>query len=129
MINTNFKILIVDDKQEILSLLKRYITSVLPELSIETASNGRVALEKLVQMSKNEKLPDLVLSDVMMPNMDGLELYKSSKKEYPNLMFILMSGYNSNEEEIKRLKIPYLEKPFKLEEVKNKIVEVLNYEN
>ena len=65
----------------------------------------------------------------MMPNMDGLELYKSSKKEYPNLMFILMSGYNSNEEEIKRLKIPYLEKPFKLEEVKNKIVEVLNYEN
>jgi len=60
-------ILVVDDDPEIVSLLRRGL--VFEGYSVETASNGVEALAKI-----REKEPDLVILDVMMPGIDGLEV-------------------------------------------------------
>ncbi len=82
-------ILVVDDEQDMLQLLKR---SLQPDLNcrIETAVSGPQALEILAR----ERF-DLVLADIKMPAMDGLELLERIKRKQPELTVVMMTGHGT----------------------------------
>ena len=77
---------------------------------MNTASDGAAALEQL------QRTPhDLVVTDIRMPNMTGIELLRSIKERYPHVEVILITGYGSKElaAEAQRLgAYDYIEKPF-----------------
>ena len=84
------KILIVDDHEVILETLAETVKRF--GYKYETASNGREAYEKL----KKEPLYDVVITDIKMPIMDGIELLKIINKEYPNTDVVVMTGYHTD---------------------------------
>lgn len=93
----SFRILIVDDEMEYREVLqmileeKGYIT--------ETAVNGKDALEKLKKNNFN-----LVLTDLIMGEMDGVELLKNIKKDYNEIEVILITGYGTIENAVDAMK-------------------------
>ncbi|MGL1934305.1 MAG: response regulator [Fibrobacterales bacterium] len=85
-INLLGRLLIVDDEQEICEMLSRNFK--LLGHAVETANNGVEALRLM-----NEKQFDVVISDIIMPEMNGVALLKEIRNKYPMLRVIMMSGY------------------------------------
>lgn len=86
--NMNKDLLVVEDEIELTNLVVELISSDI-KLTIDTASNGKEALEKL-----KENTYTLVISDVRMPEMSGIELLKEAKNTLESLpKFFLMSGF------------------------------------
>lgn len=83
---TTPQILVVDDSIVVRMLLKKLITTDL-ETEVVMAQNGEAALE---QVSK--RIPNLVILDVEMPIMDGMETLKKLRKLYPNLRVLMLSA-------------------------------------
>ena len=79
-------ILVVDDEADIRELLSRHFGYL--GFHIETASNGREALEIL-----GAKKIDILISDIMMPEMNGVELLKVVRNDYPLVRSIMITGY------------------------------------
>lgn len=79
-------LLIVDDEAEIRESLARHFRFL--GFPVATAGNGREALEAMRQ----EKI-DIVISDIMMPEMDGIELLRAIRAEYPMVHTIMTTGY------------------------------------
>lgn len=80
------RLLIVDDEADIREMLARHFRFL--GLSVSTAENGREALEIL----RREKT-DIVISDIMMPEMNGIELLRALRAEYPMVHSIMITGY------------------------------------
>jgi DNA-binding NtrC family response regulator len=102
-------LLIVDDEIDMLQLLKR---SLEPELEcrIETATSGKGALEILSQRSF-----DLVLADLKMPGMSGLELLEAIKQEFPDLTVVMMTAFGGVETAVEAMRngaYDFITKPF-----------------
>ena len=102
-------ILIVDDEQDLLQLLKR---SLEPDLScrVKTASNGDAALKYL-----GADAFDLVLADIKMPGMNGLELLEYIKKDTPDLTVVMMTAHGDIEMAVQAMKsgaYDFITKPF-----------------
>ncbi|HWX77408.1 MAG TPA: response regulator [Candidatus Acidoferrales bacterium] len=87
------RVLIVDDDAGVCQSLGDLLEE--EQCDIETASSGVVAMECL-----RDRKFDLVLSDVVMPDMDGYQLYQTVKKEYPNLPVILMTAFNYDKDHV-----------------------------
>jgi DNA-binding NtrC family response regulator len=105
----NKKILIVDDESDMLELLKR---SLEPDLNcrIATASSGKDALEMIAKQEF-----DLVLADIKMPRMDGLELLELIKRDYPDLTVVMMTAFGGVETAVKAMRngaYDFVTKPF-----------------
>jgi len=105
----NRQILIVDDEMDMLQLLKR---SLEPDLKckVETALSGEQALQLL-----ERKIFDLVLADIKMPGMDGLELLELIKRENPDLTVVMMTGHGDIDMAVKAMKsgaYDFITKPF-----------------
>ena len=83
-------ILVVDDELVICQLLETFFSN--KGYEIRTALNGADALVRIT-----EKTPDIVISDIRMPVMDGIELFKNIKEHYPQIKLVLMTGYNVDE--------------------------------
>ena len=79
-------ILIVDDELEIRNLLTRHFT--FEDYSILEAADGREALDIL----ENNKV-DVVISDIVMPRMSGVEMLEIISTEYPMIRTVMMTGY------------------------------------
>jgi len=108
----NPRILIVDDEPDVRKVLKDMARRVL-RFDAWEASDGREAL-----MLFREMQPDVVLSDIRMPGMDGISLLKSIKNERPNVPVILITGYPSVEVAIQGMKegaSDFITKPFRLD--------------
>jgi PAS domain S-box-containing protein len=90
---SNLKILIVDDDAGICQSLKDLLEQ--DRCCIETAASGVYATEWLERQEF-----DLVLSDVVMPDMDGYQLYQAVKKKNPNLPVVLMTAFNYDKDHI-----------------------------
>lgn len=103
------EILIVDDEIDMLQLLKR---SLEPDLAcrIETATSGQEALRILFRKSF-----DLVLADIKMPGMDGLELLERIKADYPDLTVVMMTAFGGVETAVEAMRngaYDFISKPF-----------------
>ena len=84
------KILVVDDKAELRTLLKQYLTQ--EGFEIVTASNGQEALF----VARHEK-PDLILLDIMMPEMSGFEFIRSFSREAETPIILLTAKLDEND--------------------------------
>lgn len=82
------KILLVDDEPSAIKLLTYIIEHRYKEFEIVgTAENGQEGLEKIALLK-----PNIVITDVKMPIMDGIELAAHIKQDYPNIYCIIASG-------------------------------------
>jgi DNA-binding NtrC family response regulator len=102
-------ILIVDDEQDMLDLLKR---SLEPDLNcrVEPAPSGEAALKRLTGESF-----DLVLADIKMPGMDGLELLEIIKRKNPEQTVVMMTAFGQIETAVAAMKsgaYDFITKPF-----------------
>ena len=118
-----YKLLVVEDNVELLMLMNQLLCG---KYHVKTAANGREAL----RIIHREEL-DIIISDVMMPVMDGLKLTKIIKADpnYQHLPVILLTAKTQEEDRIEALQIgadSFVTKPFKLSDLElriNKIVE------
>ena len=87
------KILVVDDEQS----MTQYLGIVLRKEGFEvlTAASGREALEKV-----KADAPDVVITDIKMPGMDGIQLLQSIKKHDPAIPVVIMTAYASQQSAI-----------------------------
>ena len=112
---SEYKILIVDDVMSNVLLLKVLLTN--EKFQIATASNGRQALDQVIK----EK-PDLVLLDVMMPDMSGFEVSQQLKAnpEMAEIPIIFLTALNSTADIVKGFQVggnDFISKPFNKEEL------------
>ncbi|MCX6180723.1 MAG: response regulator [Bacteroidetes bacterium] len=119
---TNYKILIVDDNNDIRLFLKGELEN---NYQILEAENGKIALEVALQQR-----PDLILSDVMMPEMDGFELCKAIKtnEELSATPLILLTAKTSEESMLSGLEFgadDYIPKPFNIDILQIKVRNIL----
>lgn len=124
MIKTDkYKVLLVDDEAEVIDVIKSRINW--EELGYEvigSAQNGVRAFELAESF-----LPDVVITDIKMPYMDGLELSKKLKDEYPNIRIIIFTGFDEFEyaKEAIHLEIEeYMLKPVNKEELSKLLIEL-----
>jgi DNA-binding NtrC family response regulator len=102
------KILVVDDEALIRDMIKRGLSQ-MGGFSVEVAQSGPEAIEKM-----EKDVFDLVLTDLKMPEMDGLELLKTIKGTRPDIMVIMMTAHGSIETAVEAMKIgadDYITKP------------------
>jgi DNA-binding NtrC family response regulator len=117
------RIMIVDDEETLtFSLYQSFIISK-ENYEVVTASSGNEAWDKFSQNPF-----DVVLTDITMPGITGIELLKRIKKERPQTCVIMMTAYGSDEKKEEALTngaFRYIEKPFEIKEMKNIISEAL----
>ena len=117
-----YKLLVVEDNLELLMLMKQLLKS---NYHVYIARNGKEALKVVA-----EKELDLIVSDVMMPEMDGLELTRTLKQDpnYNHLPIILLTAKTQEEDEQEALMFgadEYLRKPFRLGDLKLRIDNII----
>ncbi len=117
-------ILIVEDEKPVRDILKNLLEKL--GYKIILASNGKEGLEIYKNNFKNI---DLIISDIIMPEMDGKSLYNEVFKINKNVKIIYISGYPDNIIEAKGIDIRgknFIQKPFTLEKLAYKIREILD---
>jgi CheY-like chemotaxis protein len=110
----NKSILVVDDEQIIRNVLKRKLEQT-TSFIVHTAADGVPALE----IFKTEKI-DLVISDLLMTEMNGIELLRSLKKINPRVPVIIVTGYGTLDDAIEAIHLgaeDFIKKPFDINEV------------
>jgi CheY-like chemotaxis protein len=113
--------LIVEDDQEILSILKNIFAKHFT--NIFTASNGGGAYDIL-----REHRPDLILTDIQMPGMNGIEFMIKLRSEGKNVPVVIISSSKEREDLMKAIKLgvqDFVEKPFKKADVELAVYRVL----
>lgn len=116
------RILVVDDEKEIRDFLFKALSQI-AGFRVELAENGEEALKKI-----EKEIFDLVLTDLKMPDMDGLQLVAEIAKSKPEILTVLMTGHGSIDsalEAMKRGASDYLTKPLNLEEMFVRLQKVL----
>lgn len=84
------RILVVDDEARVLFVLRHTLARVIEQYEVETASSGREALQKIAEMDF-----DLVLTDLRMPDVDGIELSRQLRAHSPHTVIIWMTAFGS----------------------------------
>ena len=116
------RILIVDDDEAIRELLKEFFQGLGYEMS--TAVNGSEALTVISQHDS-----DCIISDYVMPDMNGLELLERLREQGKEVPFLMITGYPTIEiavEVMKRGAYDYITKPLQLEDVRIKVERALH---
>lgn len=115
------KILVVDDEEGIHHSFQRILKS--DGYEILSATSGKAAWKKI-----QTSLPDLILLDVRLTDVDGLELLKTIKNSYPDSLVIVMTAYGTSQriiEAMQRGAYDFVEKPFDVPRLKQVICEAL----
>ena len=116
-------ILIVDDDAETRSLLQEIMEK--EGYEVQTAHDGLTALDLLIRQT-----PDVVLSDIQMPGMNGIDLLRAIHHQIPETQVILLTAYGSLNTAVDGIKagaFDYLSKPFVLEEVRGGVRRALDH--
>ena len=118
-------VLVVEDNPD----LREYLTTILsPSMRVQTAENGQVALALLADMAQ---APALIISDIMMPVMDGFQLLEALKAHdtYRRIPVIMLTARAELSDKLRALRIgvdDYLLKPFNEEELSARITTLLH---
>lgn len=115
---SEYKVLIVDDTEENIDIL---VETLGDDYDISVAMDGETALENLEM-----EVPDIILLDIMMPEMDGYEVcshIKANKAiaEIPIIFLTAMTDINSKAKGFELGAVDYITKPFEILEVKAKV--------
>ncbi len=119
------RILVVDDEESIREFLEIMLKK--DGYEVTCAEDGAKAKEILTKKSF-----DMVISDLQMPNMTGIELLKHVKDSYPDLVFMMITAFGTTETAVDAMKMgayDYLTKPFKIDEVRLNIQNALRSKN
>jgi len=114
-----YRVLLVDDEEEFVSALSERL--MLRGIEVDSALNGEEALARLV-----EKEFEVVILDVMMPGLGGLEVLRQIKTTHPDTQVILLTGHGATREGIEGMRLgafDYLIKPVDIEEMLEKMKE------
>ena len=115
------KILVVDDEDIVRTSCSR---TLVPEgYEVRLAKNGVEGL----QMAAGERF-DLVLTDLKMPDMDGIEVLRIIKEKWPETVVIIVTGYQTVDTAVKAIKLGannYIEKPFTPDALISAVTEAL----
>src|SRR3989338_9448571 len=106
-------ILVVDDEKNTREGIKPILESW--DYDVVLAENGKAALELM-----KEDCPDIVLADLKMPEMDGIELLNTVKRKYPQVIFIVLTAYGTVQTAVSAMQdgaYYYLTKPVNFEEL------------
>jgi CheY-like chemotaxis protein len=123
MVKNLKKVLIVDDEETLTWSMARSLSRDKDKYEVIIANNGREALNLL----KKNKI-DLVISDIRMPDINGLDLLVKIKKEYPQTQVIIMTAYGSSDvqkEANRRGSLYYVEKPFEISDIRKIIIDLI----
>lgn len=119
------RILVVDDEESIREFLEIMLKK--EGYEVTTAEDGAKAKEILTKKSF-----DMVISDMQMPNVTGIELLRHVKESYPDLVFMIITAFGTTETAVEAMKLgayDYLTKPFKIDEVRLNIANALRSKN
>jgi len=103
----SLKVLLVDDEEDYVRTMAERME--MREVGSDVALNGEQALAMLA-----EEVPDVMVLDLKMPGMGGMEVLERVKKEYPGLEVIILTGHGSDKEEVEAKRLgafDYLRKP------------------
>ena len=108
-------VLVIDDEMSIRMLLENYLSKT---YTVITRNDGQEGLKYL----EEGNLPELIVADIQMPNLDGYEFLRNVRASgfFKNIPMIMLSGIESSNERVKCLKLgadDYLVKPFNPEEL------------
>ncbi len=118
---TKLRVLLVDDEEDFVTTLSERLA--LRGIETEAAYNGEDALVKI-----NQRPPDVVILDVMMPGLSGLEVLRQIKETLPEIPVILLTGRGSTREGINGMQqgaFDYLMKPIDIEDLIKKTKEAV----
>src|SRR6266545_3595702 len=107
------RILLVDDEPDILKFLREFLSRHLPDSTIETAHASDAALERIAMIDF-----DVVLSDIKMPDMDGLALLEKVRAIRPQTQILLMTGVDQRDVVLQALRggaYDFISKPIDLD--------------
>ena len=118
-----FKLLIIDDAEEILSALTNFFTQ--KSYNVVSAANG---LDGLKHIEAKDAAFDLIITDLVLPNISGVAIISIVKKRFPDTPVIAITGWGEHPESLaKEAHADYvLEKPFKLPELEQLVKKLLN---
>lgn len=118
----NKTVLIVDDSYEVLEVLYRQLS----KLGYQTFK--AVDVTDAIEILKNSEI-DLLLTDLRMPGIDGMELIKYTSEHFPDIPVLVITGFPSVSGAVEAVKsgaMEYLIKPFTIEELKSAVEKAFN---
>jgi len=117
------KVLIVDDEETLTWSMAKSLSKDKDKYEVIIANNGKEALTLL----KSNKI-DLVISDIRMPDINGLDLLVKIRKDYPDTKVIIMTAYGSSDvqkEANRRGSLYYVEKPFEISDIRKIVIDLI----
>jgi len=121
----DYKLLIVDDDFAIRSFLEEALKDV--GYQVEKADNGKSAIKIL----ENQKI-DLIITDLKMPEVDGLELLSIVKEKFQDTGLLLMSAYGTVDDAVQAMKIgafDFVTKPFSITEIETRVKRFFEFQD
>lgn len=117
-----YKVMVIDDDDDVRNLIENQLGNF---FTVSTAANGAEGLEKLT-----DEQPDIVVCDVMMPEMDGFEFTKRLKGNFniSHIPVILLTAYSSEEHQLKGIQLgadSYITKPFSMKYLLARVVKLI----
>ncbi|MDH6342368.1 signal transduction histidine kinase/ligand-binding sensor domain-containing protein/DNA-binding NarL/FixJ family response regulator [Parabacteroides sp. PFB2-12] len=117
-----YQLLIIDDNDDIRSFLTEEFSKY---MKVETAADGKEGLQKAIELN-----PDLIICDVMMPEMDGFEVTRQLKSEFQtcHIPIILLTAHSSIEHQLEGIESgadAYITKPFSLKYIVKRVMKLI----
>ena len=119
----NKRILIVDDEEDLTWSISKHLSKDHDKYELIAVNSAMAALDVLAQVPV-----DLVITDIRMPEISGLDLLLNVRENYPQTKVVIMTAYGSSEiqeEANKRGCFKYIEKPFEIQELRQLILNVI----
>jgi DNA-binding NtrC family response regulator len=108
-----FKVLMVDDEEDFVTTLSERMK--MRDVDSDVALDGEQALQRV-----EDDIPDVMVLDLKMPGIDGLEVLRRVRKAYPQIPVVILTGHGSEKDEAEARRLgafDYLQKPVDIEKL------------